>query len=138
MMAGIRSGNTKPELTIRKALHRLGFRYSLHSKKVPGRPDLVFTSRKSAVFVHGCFWHGHDCRFFKMPTTRPEFWLVKINANRKRDVVVAEKLREAGWRQLTIWECSVRGKKPEEVARVVTRAARWLDSRQPNLEIRGE
>ncbi len=138
MMAGIRSGNTKPELTIRKALHRLGFRYSLHSKKVPGRPDIVFTSRHAAVFVHGCFWHGHDCRFFKLPTTRPEFWMAKINANRKRDVVVKAALAEEGWRQLTIWECAIRGKNPEAVAKVVTRAARWLDSREQNLELRGE
>src|SRR5688572_11362784 len=100
MMAGIRSGNTKPELTIRKALHRLGLRYRLHTKGVPGRPDMVFASRKATVFVHGCFWHGHDCRYFRMPTTRPEFWTAKIRANQKRDMVVSELLAEDGWRQL--------------------------------------
>lgn len=138
MMAGIRSGNTKPELTIRHALHRLGLRYRLHSRKVPGTPDMVFASRRAAVFVHGCFWHGHDCSYFRLPTTRPEFWLAKITANRKRDAVVSAALAEAGWRQLTIWECAIRGKKPEVVAEVVTRAARWIKSRHPNMELRGD
>ena len=138
MMAGIRSANTKPELTIRHALYRLGLRYRLHSKKVPGRPDMVFASHRAAIFVHGCFWHGHDCSFFRMPTTRPEFWLAKITANRKRDAQVATALSEAGWRQLTIWECAIRGKKPEAVANVVTRAARWVNSRQQVMELRGE
>lgn len=135
-MAGIRSGNTKPELTIRKALHRLGLRYVLHSKNVPGRPDLVFPSRKAAIFVHGCFWHGHDCRYFRMPTTRPEFWAAKISANRNRDATVAAQLEAKGWRSLTIWECSIRGKKSEEVANVVVRAARWLRSGKTSIEIR--
>lgn len=137
MMAGIKSGNTKPELTIRKALHRLGLRYSLHSKKVPGRPDMVFTSRKAAVFVHGCFWHGHDCRFFKRPSTRPEFWLGKIAANQKRDAVVTEMLRERGWRQLVIWECAIRGSNPRQVADVVKRAEQWVRSGTSSMEIRG-
>jgi DNA mismatch endonuclease (patch repair protein) len=138
MMAGIRSGNTKPELIIRKALHRLGLRYTLHSKHVPGgKPDLAFPSRRAAIFVHGCFWHGHDCRFFKMPSTRPEFWTAKITANRKRDTAVAEKLEQAGWRQLTIWECAIRGKRPEYIANVVMRSDRWVRSGRSSMEIRG-
>jgi DNA mismatch endonuclease (patch repair protein) len=99
---------------------------------------MVFASRRAAVFVHGCFWHGHDCSYFRLPTTRPEFWLAKITANRKRDAVVSAALAEAGWRQLTIWECAIRGKKPEVVAEVVTRAARWIKSRHPNMELRGD
>jgi DNA mismatch endonuclease (patch repair protein) len=138
MMAGIRSANTKPEVTIRKALHGLGFRYRLHAKNVPGRPDIVFPSRRAAVFVHGCFWHGHSCRFFRMPTTRPEFWKAKIAANQKRDVVVSEKLTEAGWRQLTIWECAIRGRSPDEIAKVIGLAARWIRSKNARLELRGE
>lgn len=137
-MAGIRSANTKPEVTIRKALHGLGFRYRLHAKNVPGRPDIVFPSRRAAVFVHGCFWHGHSCRFFRMPTTRPEFWKAKIAANQKRDVVVSEKLTEAGWRQLTIWECAIRGRSPDEIAKVIGLAARWIRSKNARLELRGE
>ena len=136
-MAGIRSGNTKPELTIRKALHRLGLRYRLHAKNAPGRPDMVFPSHRAAVFVHGCFWHGHDCPFFRMPTTRPEFWATKIAANRKRDLVVNKMLLEEGWRQLTIWECAIRGRNPDEIAKVVGLAARWIRSKNAQLELRG-
>lgn len=137
-MAGIRSGNTKPELTIRKALHRLGLRYTLHSKCVPGgKPDLAFPSRRAAIFVHGCFWHGHDCHLFKMPSTRPEFWSTKITANRSRDIAVTEKLEKAGWRHLTIWECAIRGKKPEDIADVVMRSDRWIRSGRSSIEIRG-
>lgn len=137
MMAGIRSTNTKPELTIRRALHSLGLRYRLHSKNVPGRPDMVFKAQHAAVFIHGCFWHGHDCPFFRMPTTRPEFWGAKIAANKKRDVVVSTALAEAGWRQLTIWECAIRGQDAHAVAKVISRAERWIRSKQPSLELRG-
>ena len=137
MMAGIRSTNTKPELTIRRGLHWLGFRYRLHARDVAGRPDMVFRAARATVFVHGCFWHGHDCSFFRMPQTRPEFWLAKITANRKRDAVVSAALAEAGWRQLTIWECAIRGKKVDAVAKVVSRAARWIRSSEKRLELRG-
>lgn len=137
MMAGIRSGNTKPELTIRKGLHRLGLRYRLHAKNVPGRPDMTFPSRHAAVFVHGCFWHGHDCPFFRLPATRPEFWAAKIAANRNRDAVVSKRLSESGWRQLTIWECAIRGKSPDEVAKAIGLAARWIRSKNAQLQLRG-
>lgn len=138
MMAGIRSGNTKPELAVRKALHRLGFRYRLHAINAPGRPDLVFPSRHAAVFVNGCFWHGHDCRFFRMPATRQEFWMTKIAANRRRDVIVSERLTQAGWRQLTIWECAIRGRSPSEVSKVIELAAQWIRSKNAKLELRGQ
>lgn len=137
MMAGIRSKNTKPELTIRRGLHRLGLRYRLHGTNVPGRPDMVFASYRAAVFVHGCFWHGHDCPLFRMPSTRQEFWAAKIAANRKRDATVSHALTEAGWRQLTIWECAIKGKSVGEVGQVVTRAERWIRSQQQRMEIRG-
>src|SRR5579863_3266150 len=121
MMAGIRAKNTKPEILLRKALHRRGFRYGLHSRGVPGKPDLVFRSRKAVIFVHGCFWHGHDCRFFRLPGTRTEFWQKKIQANRQRDVVVTDQLREEGWRQLVVWECAMRGQPPDKNERIVDR-----------------
>lgn len=99
---------------------------------------MVFTSRRAVIFVHGCFWHGHDCRFFRVPTTRPEFWLEKIRGNQRRDLIVREQLNQTGWRQLTIWECALRGKKPEQVERVLSRVSRWLDFGGKDLEIRGE
>jgi DNA mismatch endonuclease (patch repair protein) len=137
MMAGIRGRNTRPELSIRKALHRAGLRYRLHSAQVPGRPDVVFPSRKAAVFIHGCFWHGHDCRFFRLPGTRREFWEAKINRNRDRDALVSAQLADAGWRQLVVWECAVRGRDDNEVEEVAARVADWLRSDQPRGEIRG-
>lgn len=138
MMAGIRGRDTKPELLIRRALHRRGFRYVLHSRKVPGRPDMVFPSRHAVIFVHGCFWHGHDCRFFRMPSTRVDFWQEKIRRNRKRDEEVSALLRGEFWRQLTIWECAIRGAGADAIERVVERAATWLDSDVPVAEIRGD
>jgi DNA mismatch endonuclease (patch repair protein) len=137
MMAGIRGRDTRPELSIRKALHRAGLRYRLHSAQVTGRPDVVFPSRKAAVFIHGCFWHGHDCKFFRLPGTRREFWEAKINRNRDRDALVSAQLADAGWRQLVVWECAVRGRDDNEVEEVAARVADWLRSDQPRGEIRG-
>jgi DNA mismatch endonuclease, patch repair protein len=138
MMAGIRSKNTKPEMLVRKALHRRGFRYGLHNADVPGKPDIIFRNRKAVIFVHGCFWHGHDCRFFRLPATRRDFWQKKIETNRRRDLTVRKMLRDESWRQLVIWECAVRGQSIEKIERVVDRAAKWLESRNFRLEIRGK
>jgi DNA mismatch endonuclease (patch repair protein) len=138
MMAGIRGKNTRPEIALRKALHRRGFRYGLHSKDVPGKPDMVFRSRRAVIFVHGCFWHGHDCPFFRLPSTRPDFWENKINTNRMRDAIVSEKLRTAGWRQLVIWECATRGGGESALEDVADRAATWLRSDRKTGEIRGQ
>lgn len=86
MMAGIRGKDTRPEVQLRKALHRRGFRYRLHDRRLPGRPDLVFPSRNAVVMVNGCFWHAHEgCPYFKLPATRPDFWQEKLLANRERD-----------------------------------------------------
>lgn len=137
MMAGIKPKNTKPEIILRKALHRMGFRYGLHARDLPGKPDMVFRSRKAVIFVHGCFWHGHDCPYFKMPTTRPEFWSAKIEANRKRDASVSEKLKATGWRQLNVWECALRGKNAGSAEMVTKLAADWLRSEDMTGEIRG-
>jgi DNA mismatch endonuclease, patch repair protein len=137
MMSGIRGKNTKPELAIRKAIHRLGFRYRIHVSSVPGKPDMVFPGARAAIFVHGCFWHGHDCKFFKMPATRPEFWTAKIAANRARDITVRAQLEKSGWRHLTIWECAVRDQKLDVIEKVAGKAAKWLRSGSPSGEIRG-
>jgi DNA mismatch endonuclease (patch repair protein) len=137
MMSGIRGRNTKPELDIRKALHRRGFRYALHSKHVPGKPDIVFPSRKAVIFVHGCFWHGHDCSLYRVPETRREFWLAKIASNRKRDAKVGDLIRQAGWRKLVVWECAMRGKGSKPVDVIADLAATWLRSAHKDKEIRG-
>ncbi len=137
MMSRIRSTNTKPELVIRKALHRLGFRYRLHSPRITGRPDIVLPAHHAAVFIHGCFWHGHDCSFYRQPKTRPEFWATKIGANRTRDRKVGTLLKDAGWRRLVIWECALRGQPQDVIDGVVNRAATWIRSGKGDAEIRG-
>lgn len=108
-MSRIRGRDTKPELLIRRGLHARGYRFRLHHRSLPGRPDIVFPARRAAILIHGCFWHGHSCPMFRLPTTRAELWLSKIQANRARDARVAEELTAAGWRQLTVWECALRG-----------------------------
>lgn len=109
MMASVRSANTKPELTLRRALHARGYRFRLHRRDLPGTPDVVFPSRRAAVFVNGCFWHGHTCRAGALPTTRRDFWEKKISANKCRDARNLADLSELGWRTLVVWECELRG-----------------------------
>ncbi|MEM6890341.1 MAG: very short patch repair endonuclease [Pseudomonadota bacterium] len=137
MMAGIKGKNTKPELLVRKGLHALGFRFRLHSKDVPGKPDLVLRKYRAAVFVHGCFWHGHDCHLFKMPTTRTDFWGAKINRNRERDQEVRSQLIESNWRRLVIWECALKGKTRMDFDFLLQSVAKWLRGRELEFEIAG-
>ncbi len=109
MMSGIKGKNTKPELVVRRYLHRSGFRYVLHRRDLPGRPDLTLPKYRAVIFVHGCFWHMHQgCRFATLPTTRPEFWLHKLEENRARDERQAQVLMGDGWRIAVVWECSLR------------------------------
>jgi DNA mismatch endonuclease (patch repair protein) len=109
MMQGIRSRDTKPELLVRRGLHSRGFRYVLGGRELPGRPDLVFPSKASVVFVHGCFWHRHQgCRYAYMPSTRIDFWLAKFEANIRRDNLQQQQLTELGWRVNIVWECELR------------------------------
>ncbi|TXM66642.1 DNA mismatch endonuclease Vsr [Methylobacterium sp. WL12] len=109
-MRAIRSSNTKPEILVRVLLREIGFPgYRLHKRNLPGKPDIVFVGRKKAIFVHGCFWHGHDCAVgIRRPTTRPEYWLPKISGNQERDARKVRELCAAGWDVLTIWECQTR------------------------------
>jgi DNA mismatch endonuclease (patch repair protein) len=111
MMSGIGAKNTTPEITIRKLLHGAGYRFRIHVKNLPGKPDIVLKKYETVVFVHGCFWHGHEnCSLFKLPKSRPEFWEPKIEGNRKRDVANQQALINSGWKVLSIWECSMKGK----------------------------
>lgn len=138
MMRGIRSKNTKPEMLVRGMLHAAGFRYRLHSRKLPGTPDIVLPKHKAAVFVSGCFWHGHDCHFFRLPSTRQDFWQSKIAKNQANDIKARQQLAEMGWRYATVWECALRGVSAEQVQKAGQDLATWLRSRQQVLLIRGE
>ena len=134
MMARIKGKDTKPELVLRRALHARGFRYRLHSKTVTGRPDLVFPKHHAIVFVHGCFWHRHEgCRYTTTPSTRPEFWQAKFDANVARDRSVQDQLLDAGWRVATVWECALR--RSEETALAANLLAAWLRSSAAEIQI---
>ena len=135
MMSGIRGKDTKPELLLRRGLHRLGFRYRLHGRILPGKPDLVFQSLRAVIFVHGCFWHGHDCHLFKWPSSRSEFWKEKIDGNRRRDVASYEGLERDGWRVLTLWECAIKGRTSWAEGEIANAVAQWLTRGSGNLEL---
>lgn len=137
MMSGIRGRDTRPELVLRRGLHALGFRFRLHARELPGRPDMVFPRRRAALFAHGCFWHGHDCPLFRLPGTRREFWQAKIDGNRQRDAAAETALLEGGWRVATVWECALRGRTALPFSAVMDRCAAWLRSDEPRLDIRG-
>ena len=109
IMRAVKSSNTTPELVVRRLLHAMGYRYRLHGADLPGRPDIVFPARRKAVFVHGCWWHGHDCaRGAREPATRREYWLPKIARTKSRDRANLARLREQGWRSLVVWECELK------------------------------
>jgi len=127
VMSKIRGWDTKPELMLRSMLHRHGYRFTIRgpkNKKLPGRPDLVMPKLRTVVFIHGCFWHGHEnCGDFRMPSSRTEWWTAKIEGNRVRDLRVENELRTRGWHVVTIWACALK-----------TRAAReWLEKQLPKL-----
>jgi len=126
-MARIRGKDTKPELMLRRALHGLGLRYRLHDRRLPGSPDLVFPGRRAVVFVHGCFWHAHDCPRGVAPGSNVAFWTAKIDGNVARDERAMTALREAGWRVLTVWECALTGKRKRPVEGVASEVAAWLE-----------
>src|SRR5215212_1049052 len=108
-MSRIKGKDTKPEMLVRKFLHAQGFRYRLHDKKLPGKPDIVLPKYKTVIFVHGCFWHGHKgCKYFVIPKTRTEWWVKKIKGNATKDLESVKTLRLAGWRIINIWECDLK------------------------------
>lgn len=134
-MASIRGRDTKPELQVRKFLHGCGFRYKLTtSKGLPGKPDVVLPHWDAAVFVHGCFWHGHEgCRFATVPATRTDFWVAKIESNKNRDVLAVMQLRKMGWRVATIWECALRTNANHSLKRL----ASFITSKRKKVDISG-
>lgn len=111
IMRAVKSRDTKPEMLVRRAVHAMGYRYRLHRKDLPGKPDLVFLSRKKIIFVHGCFWHGHDCaRGARVPKSNRDYWTGKISRNRERDAQSRKALVKEGWDVLTVWECKLKDK----------------------------
>lgn len=112
-MSRVRGKDTKPEMIIRRIVHRLGYRYRLHSRHLPGKPDLVFPGRRKAIFVHGCYWHRHQdptCKLARLPKSRLDFWIPKLEANRRRDEENTTKLNASGWKVLEVWECQIKQK----------------------------
>ena len=134
MMRGIRGANTKPEMNVRRRLHAAGFRYGLHRKDLPGRPDLVMPRHDAVVFVHGCYWHRHTgCRLATTPSTRTDFWMTKFAANRERDRRNISDLRDWGWRVAVVWECKVRTNSGADSA--ASALIEWLLSNEQFIEI---
>jgi DNA mismatch endonuclease (patch repair protein) len=134
-MRRIRGKDTAPELLLRRGLHAAGLRFRLHVRDLPGRPDMVFPRHRAAVFVHGCFWHGHNCPLF----TRRDFWSAKIAGNRARDSRNRDSLVEEGWRVLTVWECSLKGSARRPLSEVFTACARFIHGpdRMAEISFRG-
>lgn len=107
-MSLIRDKDSTPEMKLRRLIHGMGFRYRLHVKELPGKPDLVFPSRRSVIFMHGCFWHRHEgCKLARLPKTKLDFWKPKLEANKERDLLHYQQLRDLGWRVLVVWECEM-------------------------------
>ena len=136
-MSGIRGKNTRPEIVVRQMLHAAGFRFRLHAAGLPGKPDIVLPRWNAVVQVNGCFWHGHDCHLYRLPSTRTEFWEEKIGTNRRRDGLVAEKLAAAGWRQLTVWECALKGRSRLPADEVTSQLAGWIRGTGTSGTVRG-
>lgn len=136
MMSGIRGKNTRPEMLVRRHLHARGFRYRLHVATLPGKPDIVLPRYRAVILIHGCFWHGHDCHLFKWPSSNESFWRDKITRNMAVDERTNRALYEAGWRVLTIWECSLKGKYLKPIEQVIDSVVDWLDSNDDTYEIR--
>ena len=126
-MSRIRSANTKPEMLVRKFLHAQGFRYRLHDKKLPGRPDIVLPKYKTLVFVNGCFWHGHEnCQYYVVPKTRTNWWLHKIETNKANDAKAVKALQKKGWKIITVWECKL---KPAAIDKTLAALLRKMERR---------
>lgn len=136
MMAGIKSRNTKPELLIRSLLHNRGFRFRLHVKDLPEKPDIVLPKYHSVIFINGCFWHGHqECHLFRLLATRTEFWQEKIYRNQTNDSRAIDLLLANNWRVCIVWECSIRGAK-KDPEKVISTIAEWLTGDELFLEVR--
>lgn len=133
MMANITSRNTKPERFVRSELHKRGFRFRINVKGIKGTPDIVLKRYSALIFTHGCFWHGHNCHYFKLPATRRDFWSNKIECNKKRDKETISMLIKNGWRVCIVWECAIRSPKRVEL---ISQIARWIINNRKFKEIR--
>ncbi len=129
IMASVGQKDTKPEMVLRKALHRMGFRYVANDKRLPGSPDLVFPKYHAVIFVHGCFWHRHGCKYSTMPQTRRYFWEEKFEANKRRDLRKISDLRKKGWNVKVVWECKLKGSK-NQVHREISTISKWLKNEE--------
>lgn len=133
-MSRIRSEDTKPEMIVRRALWHAGYRYRLHRKDLPGRPDIVMPGRRIVIFVQGCFWHSHEgCRKAAVPSSRREYWLPKLERNRRRDLEAKEALLAAGWRLLWVWECALSRKSEREVLPEILTS--WIEGKDRFSEL---
>jgi len=133
-MSRVKSKNTKPEVLIRSYLHKMGYRFRLHAKQLPGSPDIVLPKYRAVIFIHGCFWHGHDgCKGGEIPKTRPLFWKEKIHENISRDEAAYDQLNLIGWRIAIIWECALKNKGVTNDT--VYNICKWLRSGSNNLEL---
>lgn len=138
MMSNIRSSNTRPEVLIRKALFARGYRYRKNFKSLPGKPDIYLPKYKAVIQVHGCFWHRHNCHLFKLPSTRTDFWMEKFATNKANDQKAKIALNALGYRQLTVWECALKGKARLDNEEVIEEICLWLENKAAtNSEIRG-
>lgn len=126
MMSGIGEKNTHPELVVRSLLHGAGFRYRVHYKSLPGKPDLVLPKYRALILVNGCFWHGHECDLFKWPSTRPDFWRSKIHATQARDRENIAIYEASGWRSLVVWECAIKGRMRLANDELLLKISSWL------------
>jgi DNA mismatch endonuclease, patch repair protein len=133
MMSGIKNKNTRPEIMIRKELFGNGFRYRLHNGKLPGKPDLVFKKYMAIVFIHGCFWHRHNCRYFVWPKSNTEFWRKKINGNKRNDQKVIKQLQSMGYRICVFWECVTRDN--VLFSKAMKKLLKWLVGKSNFLEL---
>lgn len=137
MMSGIRSKDTKPEIQIRKGLHARGYRYRLHESNLPGKPDLALKKHNAVIFVHGCFWHVHECHLFKWPKTREDWWREKLLGNVKKDKENIERLLDSGWRVLVVWECAIKGKTRIPMEQILDKIVIWMEGIEEFTEIQG-
>ena len=137
IMTSVGQKNTGAEWVLRRALHRIGLRYRLHDRSLPGSPDLVFSRNRAVVFVHGCFWHSHGCYRSTVPKSRCEFWSEKFRANRSRDERNRDSLLASGWRVVTVWECALKGKAAKPSAVIADSVKTFLDSSEKVVEIGG-
>lgn len=138
MMAGIGGRNTTPELLVRSLLHKEGYRFRLHRKGLPAKPDIVLPKFRAVILIHGCFWHGHRCHMFKWPKSNIVFWRAKILTNLKRDRRDVSALGASGWRVMTVWECALRGPRAMRNEVLVRRISRWLGSSVECAELSGK